>query len=297
MLEVLNITKVLPDGRALLKGISFSVKRGEFVGILGPSGAGKTLTMRCCNGLMKPTAGEVLISDEDGNKIMLSSVKGKKLRNARRKVGVIFQGFNLVKRLTALENVMIGRLGDINPWRSIIYGFTEEEMKQANLALEKVKIRELAFRKVESMSGGEMQRVAIARAIFQNPLILLADEPIANLDPSNAKSIMKILRPLSSEMPIIGVFHQPDITQKYCTRIIAIKAGLIVYDGLPNLTNEQLHNIYEDEFAEFEHNVNDQERNFLYDETGGLLKNNPLITLIPKVKEKITRPAKDAIED
>ncbi len=252
MLEVQDITKVLPDGRVLLKNISFSVKRGEFVGILGPSGAGKTLTMRCCNGLMTPTSGRVLLSDDDGNKITLSSIKGKKLRKARRKVGVIFQGFNLVKRLTAIENVMIGRLGDINPWRSIIYGFTEDEMNQAQEALDKVKIKELAFRKVESMSGGEMQRVAIARAIFQNPLILLADEPIANLDPSNAKSIMKILRPLAAEMPVIGVFHQPDITQTYCTRIIAIKAGLIVYDGMPNLTSEQLHNIYEDEFTGFE---------------------------------------------
>ena len=252
MLEVKNITKVLPDGRIIIKGISFSVKKGEFVGILGTSGAGKTLTMRCCTGLMKPTTGEVLLSDETGNSTIISHIKTKELRKARRKIGVIFQGFNLVKRLTAIENVMIGRLGDINPLRSIIYGFTDEEMKEAREALGKVKIKDLAFRKVENMSGGEMQRVAIARAIFQNPLILLADEPIANLDPSNAKSIMKILRPLANEMPIVGVFHQPEITQKYCTRIIAIKSGEIVYDGKPNITLEQLHKIYEDEFTEFE---------------------------------------------
>jgi len=251
MLEVNSITKVLPDGRVLIKGISFSVKKGEFVGILGPSGAGKTLTLRCCSGLLKPTTGEVMLRDEAGNTTIISHIKTKELRKARRKIGVIFQGFNLVKRLTAIENVMIGRLGDINPLRSIIYGFTDEEMKEAQEALEKVKIKEFAFRKVESMSGGEMQRVAIARAIFQNPLILLADEPIANLDPSNAKSIMKILRPLANEMPIVGVFHQPEITQKYCTRIIAIKSGEIVYDGKPNITLEQLHKIYEDEFTEF----------------------------------------------
>jgi phosphonate transport system ATP-binding protein len=280
MLEVQNITKVLPDGRTLLKGISFSVKQGEFVGILGPSGAGKTLTMRCCNGLMKPTSGNVFIHDLQGNKITLSSVRGNKLREARKKVGVIFHGFNLVKRLTAIENVMIGRLGDINPWRSLLYGFTEEEMKEAQLALEKVKIKELAFRKVESMSGGEMQRVAIARAIFQNPLILLADEPIANLDPSNAKSIMKILRPLAAEMPIVGVFHQPDITQTYCTRIIAIKNGLVVYDGAPGLSLEQLHNIYEDEFTEFEAPG--------FESTSSILKNNPFVNLVPKINTKIT---------
>src|SRR5208283_591569 len=140
MLEVQNITKVLPDGRALLKGISFTVKQGEFVGILGPSGAGKTLTMRCCNGLMKPTSGNVWISDNEGDKINLSIIKGNKLREARKKVGVIFQGFNLVKRLTAIENVMIGRLGEINPLRSLLYGFTEEEMNEAQQSLEKVKI-------------------------------------------------------------------------------------------------------------------------------------------------------------
>jgi phosphonate transport system ATP-binding protein len=274
MLEVQNITKILPDGRALLKGISFTAKQGEFIGILGPSGAGKTLTMRCCNGLMKPSTGKVLLSDNEGNDIILNDIKGKKLREARRKVGVIFQGFNLVKRLTAIENVMIGRLGDINPLRSIIYGFKEEEMKEAQNALEKVKIKELAFRKVESMSGGEMQRVAIARAIFQKPLILLADEPIANLDPTNAKSIMKILRPLACEMPIIGVFHQPEITQAYCTRIIAIKSGLIVYDGPPNLSLEQLHNIYEDEFTEFEPPA--------YENTSNIIDNNNIIDLATK---------------
>jgi phosphonate transport system ATP-binding protein len=251
MLEVRNITKVLPDGRHLLNGISFTVSKGEFVGILGPSGAGKTLTMRCCNGLLKPTSGEVLIREEDGKTINLSKIKGKELRNARKKLGVIFQGFNLVKRLTAVENVMIGRLGSIRPSRSIIYGFTDNECKEALSALEKVKIRELAYRRVESMSGGEMQRVAIARAIFQNPLMLLADEPIANLDPSNAKSIMKILRPLADEVPIIGVFHQPEFTKKYCTRIVAIKDGQVVYDGSPDISAQQLFNIYEEEYSEF----------------------------------------------
>ncbi len=265
MLEVRNITKTLPNGHSLLKGISFSVDKGEFVGILGPSGAGKTLTMRCCNGLLKPTTGDVLIEDCNKNKINLSKIKGKDLRNARKRLGVIFQGFNLVKRLTAVENVMIGRLGMIKPSRSLFYGFTDKECEEAIMALERVKIKDLAFRRVESMSGGEMQRVAIARAIFQKPLMLLADEPIANLDPSNAKSIMKLLVPLADEMPIVGVFHQPEFTRKYCTRVIAIKDGKVVYDGDPNISVEQLHDIYEDEFSEFSDTYKQEHKNKVSD--------------------------------
>jgi phosphonate transport system ATP-binding protein len=142
----------------------------------------------------------------------------------RQKIGIVFQGYHLIRRLTALDNVLVGRLGQISTLRSLFYGFTEKETEQAMQALEKVKMTHL-LSQVGRLSGGEMQRVAIARAIFQSPGLLLADEPLSNLDPSNAKVIMKLIQPLAQQMPVIGVFHQPEMTARYCTRVIAIKEG------------------------------------------------------------------------
>lgn len=250
MLEVRNVRKILPNGKVLLDDISFKVEPGEFVGILGPSGAGKSLTIRCLNGLMKPTSGDVLFTDSKGVTTNISTIEGADLRRMRQKIGVIFQGFSLIKRANALDNVMMGRLGSINMWRSIFYGFNDEEAEEALEALKQVKIEHRAFARVGSMSGGEMQRVSIARALFQKPELLLADEPISSLDPSNAKKIMKILKPLSEKIPIVGVFHQPDMTAKYCTRVIAIKDGKVVYDGKPNIKEKKLMEIYGEELEE-----------------------------------------------
>ncbi|WPV00772.1 phosphonate ABC transporter ATP-binding protein [Mucilaginibacter sp. cycad4] len=252
MIEVKGLTKTLPNGRKLLNGIDFTVKKGEFVGILGPSGAGKTLTLRCLNGLLKPDEGSVLVEDEHGKKNDICRINKKQLRHVRERIGVIFQGYHLVKRLTVLENVMIGRLGQISTFRSLVYGFTDKEAEEALLALEKVKMAHLAQNRTGSLSGGEMQRVAIARAIFQSPMLLLADEPISNLDPSNAKVIMKLIRPLSENIPVVGVFHQPEMTAKYCTRVIAIKDGQVIYDGDPKLSNQTLEDIYGEELAQME---------------------------------------------
>jgi len=256
MIEVKGISKTLPNGRKLLDNISFTVKTGEFVGILGSSGAGKTLTLRCLNGLLKPDSGSVILHDERGT-YNIPSLNPRELRNVRQKIGIIFQGFHLVKRLTVLENVMIGRLGQISPIRSLLYGFTDEEAAEALKALEKVNIESLAPNRLSKLSGGEMQRVAIARAIFQNPSLLLADEPISALDPSNAKIIMKLLKPLAASMPVIGVFHQPEMTAKYCSRIIALKEGKVIYDGDPHLTNNQLIEIYGEELKIIENQVYD----------------------------------------
>lgn len=251
MIEVKDIAKELPNGKQILKGITFQAKKGDFVGILGPSGAGKTVTMRCLNGLTRPTSGHINIHT-NGETKDLTTLKGRSLRELRQKIGIVFQGFNLVKRLSVLDNVMIGRLGQINSLRSLTYGFTNDEAHEALEALDKVKIRHLANRKVSSLSGGEQQRVAIARAIFQQPYMLLADEPIANLDPSNAKKIMKLLKPLAKEMPIIGVFHQPEMAAKYCNRIIAIKEGKVVYDGDTNISESLLAEIYGEELQQIE---------------------------------------------
>jgi phosphonate transport system ATP-binding protein len=252
MIEVRDITKNTREGVPILKGISFRVEQGEFVGILGPSGAGKTLTMRCLNGLTQPTTGSVIFSDRTGHPVNLTQAKGRELKRARQQIGVVFQGFNLVKRLSAIDNVLIGRLGRINPLRSLVYGFTDAEAEQALAVLDQVGIAPLAYRTVGSLSGGEMQRVAIARALFQEPVMLLADEPIANLDPSNARRIMQLLRPLARQIPIVGVFHQPDVIMEFCTRIIAIKDGRIVRDGDNNLSRAELIDLYGAELSEIE---------------------------------------------
>jgi phosphonate transport system ATP-binding protein len=149
-----------------------------------------------------------------------------------------------VKRLTVLENVMLGRLGFISPLRSCLVGFKDAEAREAMVALDRVKMAPFASRLAGSLSGGEMQRVSIARAIHQRPLIYLADEPISSLDPKNAEAIMGILQPLARETPVVGAFHQPAMVAKYCTRAVGIRAGSVVYDGLPDLSPKLLEGIY-----------------------------------------------------
>lgn len=250
MLEVTNLQKILPNGKQLLKGVTFKIQKGEFVGVLGPSGAGKSLTLRCILGLTKADKGSVRFSCPDGSCCNLDRAKGKEARKARRHVGVIFQGFNLVHRLSVLENVMIGRLGTISPLRSLIYGFTDAEAEKALEVLSKVGMQDFAARRAGSLSGGEKQRVAVARAMFQEPAIYLADEPISSLDPKNARGIMNLLLPLAKVTPVLGVFHQPEITRKYCTRVIAIRGGEVVYDGKPDLTEAELEEVYGNELEE-----------------------------------------------
>lgn len=247
MLSVNNLTKRLPDGTCLLSGITFTVRKGEFVGILGASGAGKSLTMRCIVGLTSVSTGDVVFTGEQGKTYTTTTIKGGELRRARRNIGMIFQGSNLVKRLTVIENVMIGRLGRIHPLRSWLYGFTDREAGEAIEALTRVDMARFAARLTGSLSGGEVQRVAIARAIFQRPLCYLVDEPIASLDPKNSRAIMRLLQPLAKDHPIIGSFHQPDMTAEFCTRVLGIRSGTIVYDGSPKMSRAQLADIYSQE--------------------------------------------------
>jgi phosphonate transport system ATP-binding protein len=243
MLSLRNIAKTLPDGKPLLKSISFDVEKGEFIGILGESGVGKTVLLRCINGLTNPDQGEVIMNG-DGKPQRINGKKGKELRSIRRKIGMIFQGSILVKRLSVLENVLTGGLGRVSTVRSLLYGFTDGEIDMALNALNQVGIISLASRRAETLSGGEMQRVAIARAIFQEPHLLLADEPVSNLDPKNTEVVLDILKPLTERMAIIGVFHTPKLVSKYCTRVIGIRNGHIVYDGSPEPSDFTLNLIY-----------------------------------------------------
>lgn len=243
-LEVHQLSKTLKTGERLVEDVSFRVNSGEFVAIIGASGAGKSLTLRCILGLTQPTKGRVSLIDREEKIHSLIDVKARALREARRKMGVIFQGANLVSRLTALENVMIGGLGHMHPLRAWLYGFTTREAERALAALAQTGTEALAERVTETLSGGEMQRVAIARALYQGPDIFFADEPISALDPKNARSVMEILRPLAAHTPVLGVFHQPEMVARYCTRCIALKQGRVIYDGDPKVPETTLEVIY-----------------------------------------------------
>ncbi len=253
MLEINQIVKRLPNGKELLKGVSFGVRKGEFVGILGPSGAGKSLTLRCALRLVKSDSNEVILRGDDGAECRVDRSRGSELCTLRQRMSVIFQGYNLVKRLTVLENVMIGRLGRMNPLRSWFYGFTDSEARDALKSLEAVGIASFANRVVQSLSGGEAQRVAVARALYQDPFVILADEPIGSLDPKNARAMMRLLRPIAERIPILGVFHQPELTAEFCTRVVGIREGQVIYDGPPRLTHEQLRELYGEELDHIEH--------------------------------------------
>jgi phosphonate transport system ATP-binding protein len=188
----------------------------------------------------------VVFTGESGKSYRTTATTPKELRRARRNIGFIFQGCNLVRRLSVLDNVMIGRLGRIHPLRSWLYGFTDQEAREAMEALDRVGMADFASRLSGSLSGGEMQRVAIARAIYQKPLLYLADEPIAALDPKNTETIMSLLEPLARENPILGAFHQPEVVSRYCTRAIALHKGRIIFDGAARLSAAQLASIYGD---------------------------------------------------
>lgn len=248
-LTVSHLRKALPDGKVLIDDVSFSVARGEFVALLGASGAGKSLTLRCVLGLTRASAGTAQFDDAQGTRHELIGLRGRGLRAARRRMGVIFQGANLVRRLTVLENVMIGRVGYMNPLRSWLYGFDDDDALAALGALECCKITTLAHRITGSLSGGEMQRVAIARAIHQQPDLYLADEPVSSLDPGNARAIMELLRPLAETRPVLGVFHQPELVACYCTRAIALRDGRIHYDGPADIPAATLRDIYGEELS------------------------------------------------
>jgi phosphonate transport system ATP-binding protein len=243
VLEARNLQKALPGGRVLLKNIAFYLGVGELVGILGPSGAGKSLTMRCLLGLIQPDAGEVVLRTPT-REFRVTGARGRELRLARREMGVIFQGLHLVQRLTVLENVMIGRLGSMNPLRCWVYGFKDTEAQAAMEVLERLKMTDLAGRITSSLSGGELQRIAIARAMFQRPSMFLADEPISSLDPKNAEHVMELLKTLSRDTPVLCSLHQPEMARAYCTRVIGIRGGEIVYQGAPHIPSSVLREIY-----------------------------------------------------
>jgi phosphonate transport system ATP-binding protein len=228
MIEFKDISLTYPNGTTALKKIDLSIEQGEFVVIIGLSGAGKSSLIRCINRLVQPTSGKLFVDGEE-----IAHLSNKKLRALRTNVGMVFQDFNLIDRLSVLRNVMMGRLGKTKTLSSILGIFTQEELKQAMENLERVDLREKAYVRADQLSGGQKQRVSIARALTQEPRIILADEPIASLDPPNSHKVMKDLRRIAKEdnLTTIVNLHYMDMALEYADRIIGMRDGEIVYDG------------------------------------------------------------------
>jgi len=245
LLRIENLTKIFPDGTQALKNVSFEVDDGEFLAIIGLSGSGKSTLLRCINRLIDPTEGKVIWDDID-----VTAAQGKELRQIRRSIGMIFQHFNLVKRSSVTTNVLSGRLGYAHPWWSLVHRFSSEDRKRATAALERVGIPEKAHNRADQLSGGQQQRVGIARALMQEPRLMLADEPVASLDPVLSHSILQYLELLNrqDEITVLCSLHFLDLVHRYATRVIGLKDGELVFDGLPaELTAERFKEVYGEE--------------------------------------------------
>jgi phosphonate transport system ATP-binding protein len=248
LLQVKNLTKIYDNGTVALTNINFEVKEGEFLVVIGLSGSGKSTLLRCINRLIDPTEGEIWLRDQN-----ITTAKGKELRHIRRRIGMIFQQFNLVKRSSVMTNVLTGRLGYIPPSWSLANRFSSEDKQKAREAIKRVGIPGKANIRVDELSGGQQQRVGIARALMQDPELILADEPVASLDPVLAYSIMDHLEQLNKQdgRTIICSLHYLDLVQRYADRVIGLRDGHMVYEGdrehVRKLSNEEFANIYGEE--------------------------------------------------
>jgi len=242
LLELNHVTKSYNNEFCALDNVSFSVDEGEFVSIIGPSGAGKSTLLRCINRMVETNKGQISI---DG--VITSSLSKKMLRKLRTKIGMIFQHYNLVNRLTVIENVLHGRLGYKSTLAGVFGRYSQGEKAQAFRIIKILGLEEQVYKRCDQLSGGQKQRVGIARALVQNPKIILCDEPIASLDPNSSKIIMDHLRNICKEMGITVIvnLHQVEVALKYSDRIIGINRGKVVFDGFPSdLTALQIREIY-----------------------------------------------------
>lgn len=237
-----HVIKNYPNGVHALQDISFSVEPGEFISVIGPSGSGKSTLLRTINHLVTVSSGKVLVDGTD-----ISSQSGRALRATRCKVGMIFQNYNLVYRLSVMQNALHGRLGHMSGIRGMLGLYSEEDKEKALELLNELGLGKFCYNRSGDLSGGQKQRVGIARAIMQDPKLLLCDEPIASLDPSSSKVIMDILHNMTRKRNIACIvnLHQVDVAMKYSTRIIGLSRGTIVFDGTPDeLTDSVIERIY-----------------------------------------------------
>jgi phosphonate transport system ATP-binding protein len=248
MLEIRNLTKIYGDGTLAVDNVSFTVPDGEFLIVIGLSGSGKSTLLRCINRLIDPTEGEILWDGED-----LAKLEGDELRKARRKIGMIFQHFNLISRSSVMINVLAGRLGYANTWPTLLHQFSKKDREKAWDILRKMDIEDQALKLARELSGGQQQRVGISRALMQDPELILADEPVASLDPVLAHSILNYLEKLNKEdnLTIICSLHYLDLVQRYATRVVGLRAGKLVYEGsredIRKMSDEEFKSIYGEE--------------------------------------------------
>lgn len=230
MLEIKNLTKVYEGGTQALTDVSFSVKPGEFLAVIGLSGSGKSTLLRCINRLIEPTDGQIIWNGQD-----VTAASQDEMLRIRRKIGMIFQHFNLVSRSKVITNVLAGRLGYVNPAMSLLNRFPKSDYEMAIKQLDRVSIADQAYKRADELSGGQQQRVGIARAMMQEPEIILADEPVASLDPVLAHSIMQYLETINQEdgVMVLCSLHFLDLVHRYADRAIALNEGKLMFDGKP----------------------------------------------------------------
>ncbi|HEX4891691.1 MAG TPA: phosphonate ABC transporter ATP-binding protein, partial [Hyphomicrobiaceae bacterium] len=225
MLRIEALAKRYSTGDMALNGVSLEVSAGEIIGLIGPSGAGKSTLIRCVNRLVEPTAGKIFLGDEE-----ITALGRKALRRARRRMGMIFQEFALIERLTVMENVLSGRLGYTGFWASWLRRFSEKDIEQAIALLERVGLADHIDKRADALSGGQRQRVGIARALAQSPELLLVDEPTASLDPKTSRTVMRLLTELCSERGLAAIvnIHDVALAQLFLPRIVGLNAGRVV---------------------------------------------------------------------
>ena len=236
MLRVTDLQKTYPTGDEALKGVTTSVEGSQTVAMIGPSGAGKSTFIRCVNRLTEPSGGEVFLDDTE-----LTALGDDALRSVRRDIGMIFQEYNLVERLTVMENVLTGRLGYISAWQAFRRSFPAEDIERAYEILNRVGLGDMENKRVDELSGGQRQRVGIARAVIQQPKILLVDEPTSSLDPETSNTVMRLLTDIAAEreVPVLINIHEVDLAIEHADRIVGLHDGELVFEGSPSELDQQ----------------------------------------------------------
>lgn len=241
-LEIRDLNHAYVSNKPILKNINIDINEAGVIAIIGPSGTGKSTLLRCINRLIQPTDGSIMFKNKD-----VAKIKGKSLREVRRQIGMVFQEYNLVERLSVLENVLTGRLGYMSAWSAWRRNFTDKDIQRAFELLEFVGLSDFARQRADSLSGGQRQRVGIARALMQEPAILLADEPTSSLDPKTSVEIMELLTQLAQDkgIPTLVNIHDVNLAKRYAQRMIGMSGGEVVYDGKPDgITDTHLKTIY-----------------------------------------------------